>query len=109
MISDFRFQISTFESRVFNLQSEIKNLKSILRGWIIAGAGARRPRDSRQDACAMLQFPVPMIFTFCGLVVALSVRIRFAGRDPVALGLKVTLIVHFAADARLVPQVLVCE
>jgi len=39
----------------------------------------------------------------------LSVTVTEPVREPVAVGVKVTLIVHDALAARLVPQVLVCE
>jgi len=39
----------------------------------------------------------------------LSVTLTEPVREPVAVGVKVTLIVHDALAARLVPQVLVCE
>ena len=53
--------------------------------------------------------PVPVRVIDCGLPVALSVRARAAVRDPLAAGLKVTLIVHLAPAATLDPQLLVCE
>jgi hypothetical protein len=40
---------------------------------------------------------------------ALSVRVIEPLREPVAVGVKVTLIVQEALGARLEPQVLVCE
>ena len=39
----------------------------------------------------------------------MSVTLTEPVREPVAVGVKVTLIVHDALAARLVPQVLVCE
>jgi len=39
----------------------------------------------------------------------LSVTVMEPGREPVAVGVNVTLIVHDAVAARLVPQVLVSE
>jgi len=44
--------------------------------------------------------PVPVRDTLCGLPVALSVMLTLAVRLPVAVGLKVTLIVQFAPAAR---------
>lgn len=44
----------------------------------------------------------------CGLSLALSVITSEALRDPVAVGVKVTLIAQLAADKRLVPQLFVC-
>jgi hypothetical protein len=49
--------------------------------------------------------PLPLRATACGLPLALSVTETLALRAPVAAGLKVTLIVHFAPAARLAPQV----
>lgn len=54
--------------------------------------------------------PVPLRATVCGLPLALSVTEILAVRAPVAVGLKVTLIVQFAPPARvagLMGQVLV--
>ena len=39
----------------------------------------------------------------------MSVTVMEPVREPVAVGVKVTLIVHDELAARLVPQVLVCE
>jgi hypothetical protein len=43
-----------------------------------------------------------------GLLLPLSVTVNVALRDPVAVGVKVTLIVQFPPAATLDPQVLVC-
>jgi len=43
------------------------------------------------------------------LGLALSVTVRVPVREPVAVGVKVTLMVHDELAARLEPQVLVCE
>ena len=43
-----------------------------------------------------------------GLLLALSVTVNAALRDPVAVGVKVTLIVQFPPAATLEPQLLVC-
>jgi hypothetical protein len=48
---------------------------------------------------------VPVSFAVWGLVKALSVISRVALRAPVALGVKVTVIVHFAPAASVLPQV----
>src|SRR5580693_2250489 len=45
--------------------------------------------------------PVPVSETFCGLPGALSVMLTLAARFPVAVGVNVTLIAHFAPTARL--------
>jgi hypothetical protein len=55
--------------------------------------------------------PVPVNETLCGLPDVLSVIVMLAARFPVAVGVKVTLIVHFAPIARFelfTGQVLVC-
>jgi hypothetical protein len=52
-------------------------------------------------------FPVPLRFTACGEVAALSVTVNEAVAAPVALGLKVMEIVQLAAGATVVPQVVV--
>jgi hypothetical protein len=53
--------------------------------------------------------PVPVRLTDCGLSAALSATFRAADRFPVAVGLKVTLSVHFAPAATLLPHVLLWE
>src|SRR5262249_25178811 len=53
--------------------------------------------------------PKPVSETDCGLPTALSVNVSAPLRVPVAVGLKVTLIVQEASGARPVPQLLVCE
>ena len=55
----------------------------------------------------MLVTPVPLRETLCGLPGALSVRERVPFRLPVALGVKVTLMVQNAPEARVELQVLV--
>ncbi len=50
--------------------------------------------------------PVPDSATFCGLLLALSVKLRVALRAPVAPGLKVTETVQVDEAPRLLPQVL---
>ena len=54
-----------------------------------------------------LVFPVPDIVELCGLLLAESVTVSFPVRFPVTVGVKVTLMVHFAFEARVEPQVLV--
>jgi hypothetical protein len=49
--------------------------------------------------------PVPLRGTFCGLPAALSVTLRAAERVPLAVGLKVTLILQLAPAAKELPQV----
>jgi hypothetical protein len=50
---------------------------------------------------------VPLRLTVCGLPLALSVMLSVPVREPVAVGVKVTLIVQVALAATLVPQLLV--
>ncbi len=52
--------------------------------------------------------PVPARLTFCGLLLALSVMVMAPVRVPVAVGVKVTLMVHLAPAATEMPQSLVC-
>ena len=52
--------------------------------------------------------PVPERFRVCGLLLALSVKVSVPVLLPVAIGVNVTLIVHFAPAATDVPHVLVC-
>jgi hypothetical protein len=51
--------------------------------------------------------PVPLKFTVCGLLLALSLRVTVPLKDPVFGGEKVTLMVQVAAAAKLELQVLV--
>jgi hypothetical protein len=53
--------------------------------------------------------PVPVRVTVCVAVLALSVMVKEPLREPVAVGVKVTLRVQLALAARLEPQVLVWE
>ena len=50
---------------------------------------------------------MPVRLTVCGLPVALSVMVMVPGWLPVAVGVKVTLMVQLAPAATEVPQVLV--
>ena len=52
--------------------------------------------------------PVPVSAMVCGLPVALSVTVMVPGWLPVAVGVKVTLMVQLAPAATDAPQVLVC-
>ena len=49
--------------------------------------------------------PSPLSGTVCGLPAALSVTLRAALREPLAVGLNVTLIVQLAPAASELPQV----
>src|SRR5580704_1857714 len=53
--------------------------------------------------------PVPLTAIDCGLVESLSVTVRTADRAPLAVGVKVTLIVQLACDATLGVQSSVSE
>jgi len=53
--------------------------------------------------------PVPLKLTVCGLLLALSVMVRVALREPAAAGVKVTVIGQLPPDATLAPQVFVWE
>src|SRR6266581_5060092 len=52
--------------------------------------------------------PVPVRPAVCGLPLALSATLNVALLVPLAVGVKVTLIVHWAPAATEVPQLLVC-
>src|SRR5579863_264247 len=52
--------------------------------------------------------PVPVRLTAVGLTPPLTWSTRFALNGPVALGVKVTLMVHWLPGPRVVPQSLVC-
>ena len=49
--------------------------------------------------------PVPVRFDVCGLLLALSLALSFPVLVPMAVGLNVTLIVHFPLAARVAVQV----
>ena len=51
---------------------------------------------------------MPVRLTVCGLPVALSVMVIVPGWLPVAVGVKVTVMVQLALAASEAPQVLVC-
>jgi hypothetical protein len=53
--------------------------------------------------------PVPVKATVCGLPLALSFMVSVPLLVPVAVGVKVTLIVQFVSPAKVVPQVFVSE
>ena len=52
--------------------------------------------------------PVPVSETACGLLEALSVMVSAPVREPLAVGVKVTLTVQLELPATLVPQLLLC-
>ena len=59
--------------------------------------------------CGVLEAPVPVSDTFCGLLEAESVRVSVPVRVPAPVGVKVTLMVQLTPAAKLLPQLLVCE
>ena len=65
-------------------------------------------RQSRLLHLIRFYVPVPLRLTFWGLVGSESLRVTFADRVPVAVGVNVTLIVQLAPAATLEPQLLVC-
>jgi hypothetical protein len=52
--------------------------------------------------------PVPLTGTICGLPMALSITSIVAVREPVVLGVNVTLMLQLAPPATLFPQLFVC-
>jgi hypothetical protein len=52
--------------------------------------------------------PLPVKETVCGLLFALSLTVSVPVREPVVVGVNVTLIVQLAPAASEVPHVLVC-
>src|SRR5208282_1680745 len=60
------------------------------------------------ERLAAEEVPVPERLTAWGLPLALSVMLTEAVRLPLAVGVKVTLIVQLAPAATELPQVLVC-
>ena len=59
------------------------------------------------DSPAAGAIPLPLRAAVCGLSLALSVTDRVPLRVPVAVGVKLTLILQLAPAARLAPQLLV--
>src|SRR6202521_5998839 len=76
---------------------------AVLSCWV---AKVRLVAD-KLTAGAATVVPLPVRLTVCGLPVALSVMVMVPGRLPVAVGVKVTVMVQLAAAATDVPQVLV--
>src|SRR5439155_13158254 len=60
------------------------------------------------DRLAVGPTPVPDTPAVCGLLLALSVTVNVALRDPVAVGVKVTLIVQLAREGTCRERLLVC-
>ena len=72
------------------------------------------PAESKADPGEMLievsvvaPWPVPVRLMVCGLFEPLSVIVTVPVWVPVAVGVKVTVIVHLAAAAKELPQLLV--
>jgi CRISPR/Cas system-associated exonuclease Cas4 (RecB family) len=66
------------------------------------------PNDNELgDRVTVDTIPVPVKATVCGLPLALSFTVSVPVLAPVAVGVKVTLMVQVAPAATLVPQVLV--
>ena len=60
------------------------------------------------ESTAAAAIPLPLRATVCGLPLALSVTDRVPLRVPVAVGLKLTLILQLVPAFRFPPQLLVC-
>ena len=60
------------------------------------------------DSAAAAAIPLPLRAAVCGLPLALSVTDRVPVRVPVAVGVKLTLILQLAPAFRLAPQLLLC-
>src|SRR5437870_10009620 len=65
-----------------------------------------RLAGERLTAGAVAAVPVPVRLTVCGLSLASSVMVMAPVRVPVAMGVKVTLIVQFNPAAKVAAQVL---
>lgn len=61
------------------------------------------------ESVAAAPTPEPLREAVCGLPVALSEILKVAVRDPMTVGLKVTLTVQLLPASRVAVQVLVCE
>jgi hypothetical protein len=66
------------------------------------------PKDKIATDKVTAETPVPVRLTVCGLLPASSPTVSAPFRVPVAVGVKITLILHVDNAGRLVPHVLVC-
>lgn len=80
-----------------------------VRSWLILHISTGPPPKQYPVSVSVVvpNVPVPLTESVCGLPAALSVNVTVPFRLPVVLGERVTLIVHFAPDARVGPQSLV--
>jgi hypothetical protein len=76
-------------------------------GWGTLEAPIAMPEKVRLLTESEALEPVPVKLTVCGLPLALSVMVSMPVRVPLAVGVKVTLMLQTPPAAKLVPQVLV--
>ena len=68
------------------------------------------PNANAPDTAATGAVPVPVSVTFCvAPVLELSVMVNVAVNDPFAVGLNVTLMLHFAPGAKVAGQVVMAK
>ena len=67
---------------------------------------ATLPNEREEGLVLTLDVPVPESATVCGLLLAVSAKVRVAARLPVVVGANTTPAVQLAETARLGPQVL---
>jgi hypothetical protein len=65
-------------------------------------------RNTTLDADNFTCVPVPVRVIDCGLPLAVSVIVTVPLRTPLAVGWNLTLMIHSAATAKELPQVLLC-
>jgi hypothetical protein len=78
---------------------------TVCGGLVDATIGAAKTRLAG-DTVALGRLPVPDSNTVCGLLVALSVKLRVAARVPAAEGVNTTSMVQLAEAARALPHML---
>jgi hypothetical protein len=74
---------------------------------VLVIATAWLPNDKLAGEAVACSTPVPLKETVCGLLLALSVIVSVPVRLPVAVGVKITLIVQLVPAARDGPHVVV--
>ena len=75
---------------------------------LVAPRGKRENVMLAAESVTFGAIPVPLRLMACGLLLASSLTVKEPVRVPVAVGLKMMLMVQTAPDTRLDPQVLVC-
>jgi nicotinamidase-related amidase len=86
---------------------ELLRVTDCVEQLVSAGQFPKVTLEGERLAAVLELVPVPNTVTLCVLPAALSVTVRAAVRDPLAVGVKVTLIEQLAPAATELPHVLV--